>query len=321
MDQDYKKIFENLPAAVAIHDEETGEIIGVNREALRIHESSDLEDLKKKSLFGDPPYSLNEVIEHVHQAARVGYHEFEWVSLTNQGEKYWYVRYQRVNLHGVNRIVMVSTDITDLKNAQKTIQLQAEELKSKSLELVREKDNALELSITDQLTGIVNRRRFDEVLANEWKRAARNGDFLALAMVDVDWFKKYNDRYGHQAGDECLRRVADLLKENVCRVGDVVARYGGEEFMIVLPNTDAEHARQLANVLCEAMQTARLPHSESPFGYVTFSIGIAAAIPERGCAAEELLKAADLALYRAKELGRKQVVVGFVPAAQAAPSA
>lgn len=166
-----------------------------------------------------------------------------------------------------------------------------------------------EMSTTDQLTGIANRRRFDEMFANEWRRSLRSREPLALIMVDVDWFKRYNDRYGHQAGDVCLRRVAEVLRDQVLRAGDAVARYGGEEFAIVLPGARVEHALQIAQSLCQAMRAEQLPHSESPFGYVTISVGVAAMIPESGQSPEKLLKAADQALYRSKEQGRDQAVM------------
>ncbi|PHV07311.1 hypothetical protein CSQ96_11495 [Janthinobacterium sp. BJB412] len=175
------------------------------------------------------------------------------------------------------------------------------------------------LSTTDGLTGICNRRRFDEVLSNEWSRAARLQQPLALALLDVDWFKKFNDRYGHLEGDECLRRVALILAGSVCRAGDMVARYGGEEFAIIAPNCDATQARGLASKLHQAFGTLALPHEMSEFGRVTVSIGVDSIVPQAGDTPNCLLKAADQALYRAKEQGRNRAVCGAVeqPAATA----
>ena len=165
------------------------------------------------------------------------------------------------------------------------------------------------LSTTDALTGIANRRRFDEVLASEWSRAARAGQPLAIAILDVDWFKKYNDHYGHQAGDECLRIVAGVFASTVCRTGDMVARYGGEEFVFIVPATDGENALSMASKVCEALQALALPHEMSAFGCVTVSIGVAAMVPGKMDVPDMLLKAADKALYRAKEMGRNQAVL------------
>ena len=164
------------------------------------------------------------------------------------------------------------------------------------------------MSTTDSLTGIANRRRFDAVLANEWERAKRLGQPLTVAMVDVDWFKKFNDRYGHQAGDECLRRVALTLSASIGRAGDLVARYGGEEFAFIAPTTDAEKAHNMAVRACETIDALTLPHVESAYGHVTISIGIASTVPRDGITADDLIGAADKALYSAKTEGRNHVV-------------
>ena len=165
-----------------------------------------------------------------------------------------------------------------------------------------------QMSTTDALTGIANRRRFDEVLANEWRRAARFQQPVALAMIDLDWFKQYNDHYGHLAGDECLRQVAQIFASCIGRPGDLVARYGGEEFVFIAPATEVDSALQIANQLCEAMRAMALPHTLSKFGCVTASIGVAALTPKDGEGAELLVTAADRAMYRAKERGRNQAL-------------
>ncbi len=166
------------------------------------------------------------------------------------------------------------------------------------------------LSRCDGLTGLVNRRYFDEVLHNEWRRAARSGETLALVMLDVDFFKKYNDHYGHLEGDQCLRTVAEVLGATVCRAGDQVARYGGEEFVLLAPNTSAEQALQIAQRVCGALRERRLPHEASPLGIVTASMGVAAMVPDAAQGPEMLLKMADEALYRAKGRGRDRAVWG-----------
>ncbi|MRV72331.1 diguanylate cyclase [Duganella sp. FT92W] len=175
-----------------------------------------------------------------------------------------------------------------------------------------------ELSATDGLTGIANRRRFDEALASEWSRAARLRTPLALAMLDVDWFKKFNDHYGHQAGDECLRRVALVLAGCMRRAGDLVARYGGEEFVFIAPNCDEHHARSLAAKVSNALQSLAMPHQLSQFGYVTVSIGVAIIVPDTGDTPDCLIRAADAALYQAKEQGRNRAVFDNAVCVQAA---
>ena len=164
------------------------------------------------------------------------------------------------------------------------------------------------ISNTDALTGVANRRNFDTVLASEWRRTMRLGQPLALGLIDLDWFKKYNDHYGHQAGDECLRLVARVLKETVGRTGDLVARYGGEEFVFIAPVTDGENALALAQSVCQGIQALGLAHELSDFGCVTLSIGVAALVPQRHQSPDMLVRLADEMLYRAKAQGRNRAV-------------
>jgi diguanylate cyclase (GGDEF)-like protein len=180
--------------------------------------------------------------------------------------------------------------------------------------LVAERTSALEesnaklaaLSNTDGLTGVTNRRGFDAALADAWALAARTGTPLALAMLDVDHFKRYNDTYGHQDGDLCLLAVARALAAQFRRTGDVVARYGGEEFALLLPVSNAENALRLAEEACAGIAALQLPHAGSPYGIVTVSIGVAAMVPQPGDAAQLLLREADAALYRSKQAGRNR---------------
>ena len=166
------------------------------------------------------------------------------------------------------------------------------------------------LLLTDALTGIANRRHFDQVLRDEWRRCARAGTPLSLLMIDVDCFKAYNDRLGHLQGDDCLRRIAALLIPAGRRPGDLMARYGGEEFVCLLPNTDTEGAVLVAERLHFNVQHAHIAHPASPVGpRVTVSIGVATARPPAQ-SVEILLELADRALYVAKEEGRNRIVAG-----------
>jgi len=177
------------------------------------------------------------------------------------------------------------------------------------------------LASEDFLTGLPNRRRFDEALLQEKARARREGRPLSLLMVDVDYFKVFNDHYGHQAGDEGLRRIAMLLGQSLLRPGDQVCRYGGEEFAVILPDTDAQGARSVARTLCQQVYDAHLEHVASPLRRVTLSIGCAShdpARPDDSIALGALLRVADLALYRAKQAGRNRLVQGG-PADPVAP--
>ena len=177
--------------------------------------------------------------------------------------------------------------------------------RSRELEAVNRKLE--KLSSTDGLTGIANRRSFDTLFASEWKRAQRSGQPLGLALIDVDYFKKYNDRYGHQAGDHCLKTVAGALASSFRRSGDLVARYGGEEFVLLSPETDSLTMVKLAEKIRLVVRNKNLLHEDSPLNYLTISVGVASFQPGLQEAPEALIKAADDALYRAKDRGRNRV--------------
>ena len=167
------------------------------------------------------------------------------------------------------------------------------------------------LSSMDGLTGVANRRLFDESLRAEWRRAMRNQSMLTIVMVDIDHFKLYNDQYGHLAGDECLKKVAAAMQSCLRRPADLLARYGGEEFVALLPDTNQSGALQLANHARRMVQKLAIPHAASPVAEaVTVSLGVASAIPQQGQDAASLVETADKALYRAKNNGRNQVAAG-----------
>lgn len=185
-----------------------------------------------------------------------------------------------------------------LEQARRETEEVNEQLAESNLELLR-------LAQLDGLTGIANRRYFDSYLDNEWRRAARNGHTLGLILIDVDHFKDYNDRYGHQAGDDCLRKITATLAAQLSRAGDLLARYGGEEFALILPETTLENARQLAALLNESIANLHIPHADSPTApYVTISLGVAALPADKHIAPGRLVEEADQALYRAKSAGR-----------------
>lgn len=185
------------------------------------------------------------------------------------------------------------------------------------LVLTRKLDSAnrelTRLSAVDGLTGIANRRQFDEALSREWRRCLRAREPLSLLMADVDFFKQYNDGYGHQAGDECLKAVAEALRDQLRRPADIVARYGGEEFAAILPDTGPEGAMRVAEAMRAAVQALGLPHEGSTFGVVTVSIGLATLSPQLSEGMPRLLSAADWALYEAKRHGRNCVQAAEPP--------
>jgi diguanylate cyclase (GGDEF)-like protein len=176
--------------------------------------------------------------------------------------------------------------------------------------LARAIETLHQISTTDPLTGAANRRNFDSVLDVEWRRAARSRTPLSLIMIDIDAFKAYNDAYGHQAGDECLRRVAESLKSRFHRAGDLVTRYGGEEFAVLVAGVDPDRAVELGESLRASVEQMSIEHQTSPAAsVVTISVGIATMVPDGNDEAATLLKAADEALYAAKDAGRNRVAV------------
>ncbi len=169
-------------------------------------------------------------------------------------------------------------------------------------------DRLRELSATDGLTLVANRRMFDEVMEREWNRAMRHKQPVSLIMADIDMFKSYNDLYGHMAGDECLRKVAQAISDSAQRGSDLVARYGGEEFAVILPNTDEAAAREIAEKIRDAVEKLNIPHDGNVMArHITISLGTSTRVPPQTNDFVGLMQSADKALYRAKESGRNAV--------------
>ncbi len=177
------------------------------------------------------------------------------------------------------------------------------------LEQKKKHDLLVKLASIDPLTGIPNRRHFTNVFDVEWRRAKRGGTAISLMLVDVDYFKQYNDTYGHSAGDECLKKIAQGLYHSLKRPGDCAARIGGEEFAILLPETDALGAAIMADRIRMDIEKLNIPHSNSKgFDHATVSAGVATTTPSEKMDRQVLLNAADEMLYQAKERGRNQVI-------------
>jgi two-component system chemotaxis family response regulator WspR len=205
----------------------------------------------------------------------------------------------RVRAHSRSYLAQLERD-----DAYKALAALKHQLEVKNAELSR-------LSTIDGLTGLANRRRFDEALELECRRARRENAPLALIMTDVDYFKKYNDSYGHLGGDDCLRRIATVLTQGMRRPADLAARYGGEEFALVLPHTDLEGATVVAETVRKGVVALNLLHASSAVAsHVTLSLGIAILLPhESELGPEGLVGRADVALYEAKREGRNRFVV------------
>ena len=295
-DQRLREAIDAMPSGFAIYDE-NHTLIACNKQAPHMfyHLQGDnpigktLEDLLRQALDrGWIPDAVGreEPWLAMHLARRGKLHTPE---LRNIGAGRW-VRHLETRTPSGD-LVLLRLDVT--------------ELVEKSLALERANVQLAHLSTTDGLTGIANRRQFDQTLLNEWQRSARSQQPLSLLMVDIDYFKRYNDRYGHLAGDECLRRVARILESCVMRSGELVARYGGEEFALLLPGTDVNEANVVARRCNEEMAKARIIHDDSPAAsWLTVSIGVATATATQNLLPETLVERADLALYRAKDSGR-----------------
>lgn len=211
----------------------------------------------------------------------------------------------------------VIEDITERKLAESLLRKAKEELEiqvaARTRELTQLNEELHLLSLSDGLTGIGNRRCLDEALDREWKRAAREQSPLAVLMIDLDYFKRFNDCYGHLAGDECLKKVAVTINGIIQRATDFVGRYGGEEFVVMLPATDADGAMRVGEKIRAAIETLAIPHQQSSLGgVVTVSIGVAVMFPIGAVEVTVLVEAADQALYAAKSAGRNRVVMAGV---------
>ncbi len=210
----------------------------------------------------------------------------------------------RIRAHSKSYLAQRERD--EAYNALREMQEQLREVNSQLTSSNRELQR---ISSLDGLTGIANRRQFDEVFEREWQRSVRANTPLSMILIDIDYFKRFNDRYGHQAGDDCLKMVARTLDQIVHRPGDLVARYGGEEFVIVLPETDPEGAQAVAQHILKEIFKLHINHEASEAAdYVTLSLGTATRGEEHENPAD-LLAAADQALYQAKEHGRNRVEV------------
>ncbi len=200
-------------------------------------------------------------------------------------------------------------EVEILESAAKLAAIAIEHKRSEE-ELKQANEKLQRLANLDGLTQVANRYRFDEYLLREWRKIQREQQFIALILLDIDYFKLYNDTYGHLAGDDCLKSVAQAISRVVKQEGSLVCRYGGEEFAVILPNTNLEHARQTALLIQQAIENLKIPHKTSEVSdYITVSLGVTSFIPSPGLNPETLIHTADLGLYRAKAQGRNQVAI------------
>ena len=299
-DQRLREAIDAMPSALAIYDA-NDTLIACNKQApnMFFHLQCDNpvgkthEDLLRQALdLGRIPYAVGQEREWL--ATRLAQRgRLSGPVLKSNGAGRWLQHHETRTPSG--DLVLVRMDVT--------------ELVEKGLALERANVQLAQLSTTDGLTGIANRRLFDQTLLAEWQRSARSQQPLSLLMVDIDHFKRYNDHYGHLAGDDCLRRVARILESCSMRSGELVARYGGEEFALLLPGTDADEANVVARRCNEEMHKARIVHAGSPASpWLGISVGVASTTATQNSLPETLVERADAALYRAKDNGRGGIV-------------
>ncbi len=235
-------------------------------------------------------------VEHCRQGED---HEADYRALTKDGEYVWIrdvVHVLRDEQGEVESIVGFMFDISERKKIE--------------LERDRLRQELEELSYLDSLTGVANRRMLDQILEREWTEARLQRQSLSVIMFDIDYFKQYNDHFGHFKGDECLRQVADLLNASATRARDTVARFGGEEFVLVLPQTDAQAALTVAERCFHKLEAANIHHPTSPVvDRITLSCGIATCLPGSDDRLDKFLEQADRALYQAKEGSRNCIQI------------
>ena len=289
---------ETLPEAFALYDKDD-RLVACNSQFRKVYPlmtplmrtgQSFEEMLRHGVMAGQFPEAQGQedrwIAERMHE-----HHAAGTATLQQLPDQRWLRVHERRTRSG--GIAGVRTDVTELVH--------------KEQQLAAANAQLAQLSTTDALTGIGNRRHFDERLSNEWNRGARQQIPLALLLVDIDHFKLYNDHYGHVAGDHCLRLVAQTLAGCVRRADEMAARYGGEEFVLLLPGTSLEAARAMAQLCLDGIEALALPHAGScTASALTVSIGVASMLPVAGADPSMLVDAADAALYRAKKEGRNQ---------------
>jgi diguanylate cyclase (GGDEF)-like protein len=271
----FREIFENSPEAIYILDSKTEQILSVNP-MMAQWLGYTMDELVGMSLDDFVDAQPRDGLERKFRKK-----DGSWVDVLITERPHLF--------QGKEAILTMARDISERKRVEKMLEY---------------------FSFMDGLTGISNRRHFDQVLDQEWRRCLREQTPLSLIMVDIDHFKLFNDVYGHQAGDDCLKEVARVLSESLNRPADMAARYGGEEFGIVLPDTELDGALQVAEVLRSRVERLGIPHKSSPVSqWVTISLGVANLVPAPDHSPARLITASDRALYRAKAEGRNRVAV------------
>jgi two-component system cell cycle response regulator len=296
-EEKFAKVFQTSPSAIAIARRSDGRLIDINEMFVTLTEYSAAEAFGRTAaelnLWANPA-TPRRLYKQLRRDGSLRNAQIEICSKTNVIHTIL-LSIETLNLQGEPCLLSLANDITERVKAEAALQKANEDLQR--------------LATLDDLTQVANRRSFQEALHKEWRRLRRDRCPLSLVLCDIDYFKLYNDTYGHQVGDYCLSQVAQTLKHCVQRPADVVARYGGEEFAIILPNTDNAGAVTVAEKIRIAIEAMNLVHMKSEIAqYITASFGVATSIPDHILSPETLICVADLCLYEAKKQGRNRVV-------------
>jgi diguanylate cyclase (GGDEF)-like protein/PAS domain S-box-containing protein len=284
-------VFANTTEGIVVTDSD-GTIKSVNKAFLQITGYS------ADEVVGDNPRILKSGLQDA------GFYRWMWKTLRETGT--WKGNFWNRRKNG--EVYPQSTTINAIRNERGEI-TQYCGIFSDVTEQMKLEATLRMLSSTDGLTGLANRRTFDDTMQREWRRAQRGTYSIAIIMTDIDHFKKFNDAYGHLVGDDCLKKVATALKKAIRRAGDLAARYGGEEFVLLMPMTTINEATQIAEDIRTSVESMKIHHKNSDVNdFVTLSLGAAAVVPRPGMSAEDLINEADKALYRAKGAGRNRAM-------------
>ena len=296
-----REVIDAVPAGVAVYDNQD-RLLSFNQEVARQYPYNTGDDVIGQSYEA----LMRRALAQGRVAEAVGQEE-QWLALRLAGRGSLHTPMLR---HTDDGQWVHSYEIRTPSGYLVMSRLDMTPMVEKGLALERANEQLLRLSTTDGLTGIANRRMFDQALQSEWQRCARNHSNLALLMIDIDHFKLYNDLYGHQTGDECLRQVARILVMCAKRSGELVARYGGEEFAILLPATDAQEAMAVAQSCIQELAVARIPNVDSPVSpWLTISVGVASIPASPAENRTTLVMQADSAMYCAKKSGRARAEI------------
>ncbi len=310
-DEYFKSILEHSPTSIQIYST-TGYLKGYNKAFEILFDVDATAYIGVYNIFEDPqlqPTGILELVKKVVAGETIENLVSKYDATDKNGRERWLrsAMFPVKNKKGrVVDFVVMHEDYTDLKNHELSLE---EIIAERTTELERVNKELEALANIDGLTTLFNRRAFDTTLQSEYLKAATSGAPLSLILIDVDYFKTYNDHYGHRAGDICLQKIALVIKVNVQRASDTAVRYGGDEFAIVLPNTHAQEAHVIADRIRKGVEAIGIPNQSSPLGHITLSLGITTYQASEPMSMEAFFEATDKSLYKAKASGKNTTVI------------